>query len=28
VGPPRSRTSPYGTSTHPDRSAWSSQKFG
>ena len=29
VGPRRSRTSPYGAGTHPDRSAWSSQKgFG
>ena len=29
VGPPKSRTSPYRAGTHPDRSAWSSQKgFG
>jgi hypothetical protein len=29
VGPPKSRTSPYGAGTHPDRSARSSQKrFG
>jgi hypothetical protein len=29
VGPPKPRTSPYGAGTHPDRSAWWSQKgFG
>jgi hypothetical protein len=29
VGPPKSRASPYGAGTHPDRSARSSQKgFG